>query len=198
MQNQPVTVPAPGQPEPARPQDRPPPPAAPSNILDREIATEPPILNQRQLEEIGRMTPADASKLSEIFVPTVQLQNDTEGYGYPKGSRVYKINMQQALLLAIMNARFYQYNLEQVYLAAIPVTLQRFSFEPQFYAGMSPVTGVPQNGGSGGSFPSTPGLITTNTFNYATRFSPTGQVSTSASGILRPGKGPPHGAPIRK
>ena len=28
------------------------------------------------------------------------LMNDTEGYGYPKGSRVYKINMQQALLLA--------------------------------------------------------------------------------------------------
>ena len=65
---------------------------------------------------------------------------DTEGYGYPKGSRVYKINMQQALLLAIMNARFYQFNLEQVYLAAIPVTQQRFIFGPQFYAGMSPLT----------------------------------------------------------
>jgi hypothetical protein len=184
LQNQPVTLPAPGQPGAARPQDRPPPPAAPSNILDREIATEPPILNQRQLEEVGRMAPADMSKLNELFVPQIELQNDTEGYGYPKGSRVYKINMQQALLLAIMNARFYQYNLEQVYEAALAVTLQRFSFEPQFYAGMSPLTGVPQNNGAGGSFPSSPGLITTNAFNYATRFSPTGQVSTLNLGTV--------------
>ena len=51
--------------------------------------------------------------------------------------------MQQAWALAIMNARFYQFNLENVYLAALPVTLQRFSFEPQFYAGMAQ-TGVPQ------------------------------------------------------
>jgi hypothetical protein len=181
FQNQPATVPA--QPEPARPQDRPP-PAAPGNILDREIATEPPVLNQRQLEEAGRMTPADASKLSEIFVPQATFQNDTEGYGYPKGSRVYKINMQQAMLLAIMNARFYQYNLEQVYIAALPVTLQRFSFEPQFYAGLSPLTGVPQNGGSGGSFASAPGVITSNSFNYATRFSPAGQISTMNLGTV--------------
>ena len=84
-----------------------------------------------------------------MLVPPVELQNDTEGYGYPKGSRVYKINMQQAWVLALMNARFYQFNLENVYLAALPVTLQRFAFEPQFYAGMGPVTGVPQTQGSG-------------------------------------------------
>ncbi len=51
--------------------------------------------------------------------------------------------MQQAWLLAIMNARFYQFNLEQVYLTALPVTLQRFSFEPQFYGSLGQVTGVP-------------------------------------------------------
>ena len=90
------------------------------------------------------MTQIEAAELAGVLVPKFELQNDTEGYGYPKGSRVYKINMQQALLLAIMNARFYQFNLEQVYLAALPVTLQRFYFEPQFYAGMSPATGVPQ------------------------------------------------------
>ena len=113
--------------------------------------------------------------------------NDTEGYGYPKGSRVYKINMQQALLLAIMNARFYQFNLEQVYLAAIPVTQQRFIFGPQFYAGMSPLTtpltpGV--TGGASAGFPSTPGVSTANTFTYATRFSPNGQISTLNMGTV--------------
>jgi hypothetical protein len=183
LQNRPATLPAPGQPAPAGPQDRPP-AAAPGNILDREIATEPPQINQRQIDEAGRMTPAEAAELTKVFVPAIELQNDTEGYGYPKGSRVYKINMQQAMLLAIMNARFYQFNMEQVYLAALPVTLQRFTFEPQFYAGMSPLTGVPQNGGAGGSFPSTPGLITSNNFTYATRFSPTGQVSALNLGTV--------------
>ena len=36
----------------------------------------------------------------------------------------------------------------------------------------------------GPAFPSTPGLNTTNTFNYATRFSPTGQVSTFNLGTV--------------
>ena len=54
----------------------------------------------------GRRALAESSSRKSICMTI------TEGYGYPKGSRVYKINMQQALLLAIMNARFYQYNLE--------------------------------------------------------------------------------------
>ncbi len=122
-----------------------------------------------------------------MLVPEVYLQNDTEGYGYPKGSRVYKINMQQALALAIMNARFYQFNLEQVYLAALPVTLQRFSFEPQFYAGMGSVTGVPQNqSGVAQTTPSTPGVATTPGlgFNYATRYGPNGQISALNLGTV--------------
>ena len=70
--------------------------------------------------------------------------------------------MQQAWALAIMNARFYQYNLEQVYLAALPVTLQRFAFEPQFYGSLGQVTGVPQNGsGAAGVFLRRRGLLRT-------------------------------------
>ena len=100
--------------------------------------------------------------------------------------------MQQAWLLALINARYYQFQLEQLYLAALPVTLQRFAFEPQFYAGMSPTTGVPQTGGAGGSgtsigggsFPTATGLSTANSFTYATRFAPTGQVSTLNLGTV--------------
>src|SRR5262249_27184331 len=124
---------------------------------------------------------SEAAELSKVLVPPVELQNDQEAYGLPKGSRVYKINMQQAFLLALMNARFYQSNLETVYGAALPVTLQRFAFEPQFYAGMSPITGVPQTFGAaqvgGAGFPPVPGLSTANSFTYATRFAPSGQVS---------------------
>ncbi len=169
------------------PQDRPP-VASPSNILDREINAQPPMLDRSQLDAAGRMTQTEAAELAGVLVPRVDLQNDTEGYGYPKGSRVYKINMQQAWLLALMNARFYQFNLEQVYLAAIPVTLQRFIFGPQFFAGLSPVTSPLTPGVLGGAnagFPSTPGVATTNTFTYATRFSPAGQVSTLNLGTGR-------------
>ena len=78
-----------------------------------------------------------------------------------------------------------------LYLAALPVTLQRFAFEPQFYAGMSPLTGVPQTGGAGGSGAGDrrrqlrrAASTTANSFNYATRFSPTGQVSTLNLGTV--------------
>jgi hypothetical protein len=176
-----------GQPAPAQPpQDRAP-AASPGNILDREIADQPPPLDRRQLEEAGRMSQTEAAELAGVLVPDVDLMTDTEAYGYPKGARVYKINMQQALTLAIMNARFYQYNLEQVYLAAIPVTQQRFFFGPQFYAGMSPVTSPLTPGILGGAsagFPSTPGVSTANTFTYATRFSPNGQISTLNMGTV--------------
>jgi hypothetical protein len=176
-----------GQPPQATPpQDRPP-VASPSNILDREINAQPPMLDRSQLDAAGRMTQTEAAELAGVLVPRVDLQNDTEGYGFPKGSRVYKINMQQAWLLALMNARFYQFNLEQVYLAAIPVTLQRFIFGPQFFAGLSPVTSPLTPGVLGGAsagFPSTPGVATNSTFTYATRFSPAGQVSTLNLGTV--------------
>ncbi len=184
---------SPGTPDPARGQPamprRPggpqrPAPASPGSLLDREIATQPPPLNPTQVDQAGRMSPIEAAELSQVLVPPVELQDYAEGYGYPKGSRVYKINMQQAFMLGLMNSRYYQFNLETVYLSALPVTLQRFTFEPQFYAGMSPLTGVPQNNGSGGTFPSTPGLTTANTFNYATRFSPNGQISTLNLGTV--------------
>ena len=180
-------VPIPGQPVPASPpQDRPA-AAAPSNILDKEVVDQKPPLDLNQLQDAGRMNQAEAAELGAVLVPPFDLMADTEGYGYPKGSRVYKIDMQQVLYLAIMNARFYQFNVEQVYLQAIPVTLQRFIFGPQFYAGMSPLTSPLSPsilGGAGAGFPSTPGVSTANAFTYATRFSPNGQVSTLNMGTV--------------
>ncbi len=178
---------SPVQTRPGTPSQDKPPAASPSNILDREMLKEAQPATPAQVEEAGRMTSQEAAALSDVLVPKVYLQNDTEGYGYPKGSRVYKINMQQSWALAILNARFYQYNLEQVYLAALPVTLQRFSFEPQFYAGMGQVTGVPQNqSGVAQSTPSTPGVVTSPGlgFNYATRYGPNGQISALNLGTL--------------
>src|SRR5262249_43834343 len=68
-------------------------------------------------------------------------------------------------------------------------TLQRFAFEPQFYAGISPRTGVPQTAGPGGGTNSIgggsfPGTSPINSFTYATRFAPTGQVSALNLGTV--------------
>jgi hypothetical protein len=189
-QNQPAPgspAPVQGQPVSVSPSQDRPAPATPSNILDREIANQPPLLDEKQLRDAGRMNQAEAAELGNILVPPFDLMADTEGYGYPKGSRVYKLDMQQALYLAILNARFYQFNVEQLYIAAIPVTLQRFIFGPQFYAGLSPLTSPLSPsvvGGVGAGFPSTPGVSTANSFTYATRFSPTGQVSTLNLGTV--------------
>jgi len=160
----------------------------PSETMEPNI-TVPPALDLKQIEEAGKMSQEQAAELSGVLVPRVALQTDEKGYGYPKGTRPYKINMQQAWMLALMNARYYQFNLEQVYLMALPVTLQRFSFDPQFYAGMSPSTSVPQTnfsvaGAVGVGFPQTPGVITSNTYTYATRFAPSGPLSTLNMGTV--------------
>ena len=53
---------------------------------------------------------------------------------------------------------------------------------------MSPVTGVPQSpsvvGGASAGFPSTPGVSPTNNFTYATRFAPSGQISSLNLGTV--------------
>jgi hypothetical protein len=135
------------------------------------------------------MPAAEAVGLAGILVPTVPPMNESEAAGLPKDFKAYKIDMQKAWLLTLINGRYYQYQLEQLYLAALPVTLQRFAFEPQFYAGLSPRTGVPQTAGPGGSSSSIsggsfPGTNFPNTFTYATRFSPTGQLSTLNLGTV--------------
>ena len=181
---QPPAMPAPGQGQTVR---RP-------GTLDPDIEALPgePTLDRQQINAAGRMTQAEAVGLAGILVPKVPAMNEAEAAGLPKDFKAYRLNMQQAWLLALLNARYYQFQLEQLYLAALPVTLQRFAFEPQFYAGMSPVTGVPQTGGAGGSgtniaggsFPPATGLTTANAFSYATRFAPQGQVSTLNLGTV--------------
>jgi hypothetical protein len=54
--------------------------------------------------------------------------------------------MEQAFTLALINSRVYQTQIENLYASALEVTLQRWAFTPQFYAGISPVNGVIQRG----------------------------------------------------
>jgi hypothetical protein len=183
---QPLPPPVPGQPSVRRPGT-----IDPAIDALPNVPGEPPLDRQR-LGEVGRMAPAEAVGLAGILVPIIPPMNESDAAGLPKDFKAYKLNMQQAFLISLINGRYYQYQLETLYEAALPVTLQRFAFEPQFYAGLSPTTGVPQTGGSGGSgtsigggsFAPATGLSTANSFSYSTRFAPTGQVSTMNIGTV--------------
>ncbi|MDG3003493.1 TolC family protein [Paludisphaera mucosa] len=118
----------------------------------------------------GAFTEAQAAELSGILVPSIPELDEAIAAGLPSGYKHYKVNMQQAFTLALINSRFYQTQLETLYTSALSVTLQRFSFQPQFYAGLSPTTSP-----LGAGFPA---LNPANVFNYQTRYSPGGQVST--------------------
>lgn len=113
-----------------------------------------------QTPEQYRAGEAMASELAGVLVPGAIDFNEAEAAGQPVNSNPYQLSMDQAFTLALINSRIYQFQIEQLYVAALSVTLQRFSFTPQMYAGMSPLTSV-----VGRSFLSNP----SNTFNYSTR-----------------------------
>jgi len=117
----------------------------------------------------GAFTESQAAELAGILVPSIPDFDEAVAAGLPSGSKFYRVNMQQAFTLALINSRFYQTQLENLYSSALAVTLQRFAFQPQFYAGLAPLTSP-----LGAGFPAgNPG----NVFNYQTRYAPGGQFS---------------------
>lgn len=100
--------------------------------------------------------------------------------GLPEGSDPYIVTPRDALELALVNSRVYQFRMEGLLLTALPVTLQRFAFEPQFYAGLNPNTGVGGNGlGNvlGGGGPTIPPPNGVNQYQYRTKEGPGGSLS---------------------
>ena len=116
-----------------------------------------------------REAEAETSELASILVPGALTFDEAEAAGLPKDSRPYVVTPDQAITLALINSRPYQFRLENLYLASLAVTLQRFAFQPQFYAGLSPLTGVANSG--------LPQPIYSNSFLYRTRAAPGGQAS---------------------
>lgn len=138
----------------------------PPGTLPRDMPTPPigmdPEPGDRDLSKPGTVRPdltpeeyqaseAMGSEMAGILIPGEIEFDDAEAGGLPRNSRPYKLTIEQAFVLGLVNARVYQFNLEQVYLAALAVTLQRFAFQPQLYAGLSPLTGVAQKPAIGGT-----------------------------------------------
>ncbi|MBI1324146.1 hypothetical protein GC170_13310 [bacterium] len=114
-----------------------------------------------------------STQLLEILNPQVKDLDAELAAGLPSGSAAYVVTPNEALTLALINSRDYQNRLENIYLTALPVTLQRFNFEPQGFAGLSPTT-LPRAGGSPANFP--------NSFLYRTLEAPGGQSSVISQG----------------
>jgi hypothetical protein len=84
----------------------------------------------------------------------------------PGGPRPYLLTLEQACELSLINSREYQDAREDLYLTALPVTLERFSFAAQFFAvgeafrqwsGSQTVGGAGASSASGAG--STPGAV---------------------------------------
>jgi hypothetical protein len=146
-----------------------------------------------------RASEALGAEMAGILVPGEIDFNDAEAAGYPRDSKPYVITLEQAFQLALINSRFYQFQLEQLYIASLAVTLQRFAFQPQFFAGLSPVTGVLSGpsvlGGAGGGFPAS-NVNQTNAFLYRTRETGSPNSTLNLSTVAGAGKAFSSGAKL--
>ncbi len=113
------------------------------------------------------------TQLLDILNPKIQALDQELAAGLPRGSQPYLITPDQAMTLALVNSRDYQTRLENVYLTALAVTLQRFNLEPQVFAGLSPTTAT-RAGGSPANF--------ANSFLYRTLEAPGGGASVLSQG----------------
>ncbi|MCS6975403.1 MAG: TolC family protein [Gemmatales bacterium] len=74
---------------------------------------------------------------SQSIIPVTAAQYGVQrdaANGDSQHPQAYLITLDQAVELALFNSREFQDRRESLYLTALPVTLQRFNFLPQFYA----------------------------------------------------------------
>ena len=115
-----------------------------------------------------RESEAKASNLAGLFIPDNTAFDEAEQAGLKANSKPSVLTMEKAFQIALVNSRGYQYQLENIYVNALPVTLQRFSFQPQFLVGISPTTLAGGNGASVGGLIG-PAVSPANSFLYNTR-----------------------------
>ena len=147
-------------------------PQLPMDPLPTDTNTNAPIRPRPdQTAEEYREGEQKSSSLAGLFVPANVAFDEAVAAGLPStndgGSPPYILTMEKAFQIALINSRTYQTQLENVYISALPVTLQRFSFQPQFIAGLTPTTGVAGNGSTLGAL--TPTVNPANSFLYNTR-----------------------------
>ncbi|WP_152050432.1 TolC family protein [Tautonia marina] len=108
-------------------------------------------LTPEEASGIVDVPPDTGRDLIDILKPEAIVFDEAAAYGYGKDVEPYIVDGRKILTLALQNSRAYQFQLENLYLQGLAVTLQRFQFMPQFAAGMSP--GGPSFGGFAGPNP---------------------------------------------
>lgn len=103
------------------------------------------------LAESAAEGPGTGRDLIDILKPEAIVFDEARAAGLGEEIDPYIVDGRQILTLALQNSRAYQFRLEDLYLQALTVTLQRFNFTPQFSAGLSP--GAPAFGGFTGPNP---------------------------------------------
>ncbi|MEO6810772.1 MAG: hypothetical protein ABI353_16780, partial [Isosphaeraceae bacterium] len=173
----------------------------PGRIQEDVDLTAPAILRRPGMplsREEDEAVEAETADFAAILTPGALSFDEALAAGLPSDSRPYVINPAQALTLALSNSRAYQYRIEQVYLNSLVVSLNRFNFMPQGFAGMSPGTPVPQlnnasfgggaatfgGGVGGGGVGFGGGPNPPNSFFYRTNEAPGGQSSTLSLGTV--------------
>jgi len=136
------------------------------NPTDVNLAA-PNRLRSAEMNPDVREIEANTASLARMFVPEDISFDEAVQAGLRAGSKPYVVTMEKAFQVALLNARVYQFQLENVYAAALPVTLLRFSFSPQFIAGLSPTTGIAGAGNTFGTL--TPAQNPVTSFLYQTR-----------------------------
>lgn len=94
----------------------------------------------------------------------------------PDAKGVVRLNQESALDVALLNSREYQTALEDVYLAALALTLNRFEFALQWFGGTAPVY---THFGSGGAPTETNTLAVESALGFTRNFAAGGQLLVS-------------------
>jgi hypothetical protein len=76
----------------------------------------------------------DNGSVSDLQNPDWKMQ--LASYATTDENGVIRLNLEDALRIAIINSPDYQQQIEELYLSAIDVSTERFSFDTQFFAGL--------------------------------------------------------------
>jgi hypothetical protein len=111
-----------------------PPEKGSTNPLDDALPTTPASIQPQTPEQIlNRAEELARRELAEV-VTTQGTIPEAQAEARVSQERTFLIKLEQAVELGLINSREYQTRRELVYLAALPVTLERFAFFPQAFA----------------------------------------------------------------
>jgi hypothetical protein len=96
-----------------------------------------PVLSSPRKEMASLVVPTpkqvNSKQPEELLQPPRELPNGIDASPAHR-TEPFIIDLEQALELAVLNSREFQNSRENLYLAALPVTLERFAFAPQYFA----------------------------------------------------------------